>query len=263
MSLLTEQTIGFIGAGRITNIILHAWEKHPLHFEKILVYDVNPEKTEHLINTYTHIEKVDSIQTLAKRSKIIFLAVHPPVVSEVLSSIRSTNISEDVLIISLLPKITIAKITELLGKTHAIARVIPNAPSYMGKGYNVYCTSEEIDENTETWIKQLFLPLGSFKKVNEPLLESYATITGMGPTFLWFLFNEFYLQALKTGMNQEQAKEAVNEMIKGASDVLFNSALTYEQTLNLIPAYPFKENEETIKNIYRTGLEALYQKLKL
>jgi pyrroline-5-carboxylate reductase len=105
--------------------------------------------------------------------------------------------------------------------------------------------------------------LGQWKQVDEKKLEAYATITGMGPTYLWFLFQEIYHQAVQCRMEANEAKEATNAMIKGAADTLFASEMDYEKVLNLIPAYPFKPQEETIKNIYAEGIAGLFNKLSV
>ena len=257
---LQELQIGFIGSGRVTNILLGAWLKHEMDVTGMLVYDAQPGKSENLALQYPGIKTVESITELVKKSQTIFLAIHPPEVAEVLNQIRS-SLTDNKFLIPLAPKITIEKIQQGLNSQIPVARIIPNAPTITGHGYNVFSLSPEVNQDMSDLLNNLFLALGSFKQVEENLLESYATITGMGPTYIWFLFNELYQQALKTGLAEEEANTALNEMIKGASETLFNSGLPYDQVCDLIPSYPLKPHEENIQKIYAETISKLFGKL--
>ncbi len=258
---LQNLQIGFIGSGRITNILLSAWQKQNIDFNGVLVFDIQPEKSQVLASRYQGVQTVASYAELVEKSDLLFLAIHPHELADVLKQIKS-KLSDNKFVVSLAPKITIEKIHQTLNHKLPLARVIPNVPCFIGKGYTVFALSEEVNPDLERLLKEMLQPLGVIKKVNENLLESYATITGMGPTYIWFIFYELYQQALKTGLSDDEAKTAVNEMIKGASETLFKSGIPYEQVLDLIPSYPFKEKEEAIKKIYADSISKLYSKLK-
>jgi pyrroline-5-carboxylate reductase len=208
-------------------------------FEGISVTDPVPEKLSELAAYYPEIVPSDSAADLARGSDIIVLAVHPPVFADVLAEIKG-NIGPDKLIVSLSPKITIAKMQEILGQNVAVARVIPNAPSVIGKGYNAYAVSEKVHGEKLQILKSLLQHLGMFVSVEENKLEAYATFAGMGPTYLWFLFQELYQQSVEYGLSEKEARMALNAMVQGASETLFNSDLSFEQVLDLIPAYPLR-----------------------
>ncbi|TVQ14741.1 MAG: hypothetical protein EA361_07060 [Bacteroidetes bacterium] len=255
-----ERTIGFIGAGRITRIILTVWKQHNVSFKSIVVFDPQTETVKNLESDFTGVKAVASSSVVASQADIVFLAIHPPVFVEVLSEIKDA-LTDQKFLVSLAPKINNEKIFRLLGFAMPLARVIPNAPSAIGKGYNVYALSQQVNDEQRAMLGGLFEPLGQWKHVEENKLEAYATITGMGPTYLWFLFQEIHDQALKCGLEPQEAREATNAMIKGAADTLFTSNMDFEKVLDLIPAYPFKPQEETIKKIYAQGITGLYSKL--
>ncbi len=254
-----KQKIGFIGGGRITNILLEVWGKEAV--EKIFVFDTQIEQSNKLVSKFAGVNTSSSTTDLVNQCDLIFLAIHPPDFNGVLNEIKEV-ITEDKFVISLAPKITISKINQYLGKKVPVARVIPNAPSIIGKGFNVYSLSAGVNKELSSLLDNLFAPLGKFKNVNENALESYATITAMGPTYFWFLFHEVFQQALKTGLSEAEVKEAVNEMLKGATETIFNSNLNYEQVLDLIPSYPMKKHEESIQKIYADTISKLFDKLK-
>lgn len=255
-----ELTIGFIGGGRITRILLHVWKQNDVGFKNIKVYEPQADTMVKLATDFKGIDHADSIPVLVKESDVIFLAIHPPVFADVLVQMKG-NADKSKLLISLSPKVKIEKIKQALGVDIPVARVIPNAPSVIGKGHNGYSLSNEVNEEQSSLLGSVFQPLGQWVKVDESKLEAYATIAGMGPTYLWFLFNEIYNLAIKCGMDKQEAKVATNAMIKGSADTLLTSGLDYEQVLNLIPAYPMRPKEEDVKSIYSEVISELFHKL--
>lgn len=51
-------------------------------------------------------------------------------------------------------------------------------------------------------------------------------------------------------------------MVKGTVKALFESQRTPGEVMDLVPLKPIGEDEESIRNIYRTKLKGLYAKLK-
>lgn len=252
--------IGFVGAGRIGKIFLEAWRKANLSNLSITLFDTDPDKSAELAKTYRNCTATSGIDELVNSCSILFLAIHPPAFQHVMPEIKRCS-GKPELIISLSPKITIKQVQEGTG-VNQIIRSIPNAPSVIGKGYNVYAAGPTVSIQIIKEINYLFSPLGEFVRVDEELLESYAAITGMGPTYLWFLFNHLHALAIKFGIPEQDAADAVNAMLIGASETLFTSGLSKEQILDLIPAYPLKPKESEITRIYSEAIESLYNKLK-
>lgn len=51
-------------------------------------------------------------------------------------------------------------------------------------------------------------------------------------------------------------------MVKGAVKTLFDSGLSPDEVMNLVPVKPLAEDEEAIRSAYRANLTVLYAKLK-
>ncbi|HPB05963.1 MAG TPA: hypothetical protein PKX60_06965, partial [Prolixibacteraceae bacterium] len=87
-----------------------------------------------------------------------FIALHPPVIMETLDIIAEV-ISEETELISLAPKITIEKIASKVSSKY-IARMIPNATSYINEGYNPIAFAPDMEKEDRKEIKKLLKPLG-------------------------------------------------------------------------------------------------------
>ena len=90
--------------------------------------DCNAETLAKLKARFPAIETAPATARRAAAQDIVFLAVHPPVMAEVAAGIKG-SLKPGALVVSLAPKFTMAKLTELLGGFARLARVIPNAPS--------------------------------------------------------------------------------------------------------------------------------------
>jgi len=182
-----KQSIGFIGGGRVTRILLQAFKNKNGHFKEIVVADTNTEASANLKTLFPDI-RIDNVSVAASQD-IVFISLHPPVIMDTLELIKS-NISKNTIVISLAPKITIAKISAKLNQTINIARLIPNATSYINEGYNPVCFSSDFPGSNKKQILAILKLLGNTFEVSEEKLECYAIMSAMLPTYFWFQWNE-------------------------------------------------------------------------
>jgi pyrroline-5-carboxylate reductase len=98
--------------------------------------------------------------------------------------------------------------------------------------------------------------------VEEPKIEAYAMISAMGHTYFWFQVQKLKELAVEFGMDEEEAKDVVSEMLWGTTETLFNSGLSYAEVADLVPVKPLGDVEETIKGYYDQYLKALFGKIR-
>jgi len=172
------------------------------------------------------------------------------------------SIKKNALIVSLAPKITIEKLQAALSQTHNIARMNPNAGTYVNKGYNPVCFSDAVDKTVMNEFISLFEKIGKVPVVPENHIEAYAVISAMGHTYFWFQLQQLKELALTFGLSEKEAQETISAMLWGTTETLFNSGLPYEEVTNLVPVKPLAEYEDTIKEFYKTSLNGIFQKIK-
>lgn len=253
-------SIGFIGGGRITRILLDGWKKEADVPGFIRVSDSNPDALKALKAIHPEIE-ICADSSNAAGCDIVFLALHPPAIGGILESVRS-DLKPSAILISLAPKWTIAKLSGALGGFSRIVRMIPNAPSIINEGYNPVAFSGAITSGEKNNLLRLFEIFGDCPEVDENKLEGYAILSAMGPTYLWFQMQKLRELGVFFGLTAKEADKALYEMTKGAAKTLFKSGLSYNDVVNLIPVKPLAEDEQSISNSYETKLKGLYEKLK-
>lgn len=256
---METKTIGFIGGGRITKIFLKAWKNKQFVPGKIMVYEINGEVSSKLKNDFPSIEVCGDPETAA-RQDVLFIALHPPAIMETLDKVGGV-IQKESVVISLAPKISIEKIA-LKVTTGNIARVIPNATSYINRGYNPLTIAPGCTAEAKASIMELLIPLGHTFKVEEPKLEAYAIMSAMLPTYFWFQWVELGKLGPKMGLSEEETAISVRESLIAAIEIMYDSGLKPGQVIDLIPVKPIGASEAQIADIYQTTLPALFEKIK-
>jgi len=254
-----QKSVGFVGCGRVATIFLGGWRRAGTMPGTIVAFDSNEEVTARLRNRYPDIR----VGTLAEAAgqDIVFLAVHPPVVASVLPGVKPA-LKPEAILVSLAPKFVIAKLSKGLGGFGRIARVIPNAPSIIGKGYNPMAFGDALGEDDRTALRELLDGLGDGVEVSEAHLEVYAVVTAMGPTFLWPQLDMLASLARDSGLTQQAAWDGIEKMVNGTVTSMRHSGLSPADVQDLVPVRPVAEETEAFVGAAKPKLEGLLAKLR-
>jgi pyrroline-5-carboxylate reductase len=257
---MNGKSVGFVGGGRVARIFLEGWTRAAKLPARITVSDPNADALAKLRTRFPSVTTTaDNLQAAGR--DVVFLAVHPPVMAEVATGIKG-SLKAGAVVVSLAPKFTIAKLTELLGGFARLARVIPNAPSVVDFGFNPVCFGAALAAEDRAGLVELLEPLGECPEVAESKLEGYALLTGMGPTYLWFQLQALREVAAGFGLTEAEVAPALKRMVCGGARTLLESGLKPAEVMDLIPVKPLAEMEALVSEMYRTRLPALFQKIK-
>lgn len=258
---MTTKSIGFIGGGRITRILLDGWKRKGFVPAQVVVSDANQQALDALKQKFPNITCVQGDNAKPAASDIVFLALHPPVIKDSLQAIAAA-LKPTAVLVSLAPKFSMAAMSNLLGGFQRIVRMLPNAPSIVNHGYNPTVFSSAIAAEEKAELGELFALLGAFPEMPEATLEAYAIVTAMGPTYFWPQLNTLLELAVSFGMSEQAAKDGVRQMMEGALATMFESNLTFEEYLDLVAVKPLADDQPQIASIYNTKLTALFEKLR-
>lgn len=254
-----EKSIGFIGGGRVTKILLQGFKNKKVKFGKVLVADTNPEVLANLGKQFP--EVVASDIKGAAGQEIVFISLHPPVVMDTIEIIKG-DVKKDSIVISLAPKISLTKLSMKLDHVKKLIRLIPNATSFINEGYNPVTFSGGFAKTEKKEILDMLSLLGHTFEVAEEKLESYAIMSAMLPTYFWFQWKELAEIGQKIGLNEKESKDSINETILASLNLMFKSDLTSANVMDLIPVKPIGEYEAQISEIYRSKLISMFEKIK-
>ena len=183
-----SRTVGFVGGGRITAILLEGLGGRDLALDRVTVSDTSAEVLAKLAVRFP------AITTTADNSEAagcerVFVALHPPALKAVLPEL-APRVRRDAVVVSLAPVVTLAQLSQLLGGFTRLARVLPNAPSIVGAGFNPVAFADGLPAGARAEIEALLDRLGAHPVVPEDTLEAYAILAAMGPTYFWFQWQQ-------------------------------------------------------------------------
>ena len=257
---MKELSVGIVGGGRITRIILTGWNRAGKSVGGVVVTDVDAAVLERLRGDFPSITVSQDNRQAAVQDLVLF-ALHPPAFPAALGEIRE-SLRETATLVSLAPRWTMSRIGQLLGGFDRLARVIPNAPSIVNEGYNPLSFSQALTAEDRESIRGLFDPLGACPEVGEETLEAYAIVAAMGPTYLWYQLYHLIDLGCAFGLTRDAAREAVTAMVDGATATMLKAGLPPEGVIDLIPVKPLAAIEPTVKQAYSDTLGSLHRKLR-
>ena len=256
---MKDKTVGFVGGGRITAIFLEALGGTGLDLDRVTVSDTSPAVLAKRKERFAAITTTSDNDAAASCERV-FLALHPPALKAALPELAGA-LRPDAVFVSLAPVLRLEKLSALLGGFERLARVIPNAPSVVGAGYNPVAFGAGLPAEPRAEIETLLDGLGAHPVVPEETLEAYAILAAMGPTYFWFQWQALRELAGSFGLGAAEADTALRTMLDGAARTFFDPGRTYEDVADLIPVKPLAEAEPQIRQAYDETLGELYRKL--
>lgn len=250
-------TIGFIGGGRVARILIGGWRRAGA-MPATSVHEPDDGAFKALAKTAPWVTRTPLAEAASK--EVVFLALHPPAIRAVLPAV-SAALDKTSILVSLAPKVTLDALAAGAGTTRVV-RMIPNAPSLVCRGYNPVVFGHGIDVEARRLLFGLFGLWGDSPEVEEAHLEAYALLTGMGPTYYWFQWQELRELAATLGISRFDTDLALRAMLIGAVETLLDSGLSPTAVMDLIPARPLEGAEATIVAAYRSALPALHDRIR-
>lgn len=213
--------IGFIGAGNMGYPLL-CGAIRTFGREQVIFRCAHEEKNNKLKEELS-VLPASSLKELVKDAQILILAVKPQFFEEIFGEIKE-EITENHVIVSLAPGITIAYIKQLTGNKACVVRTMPNTPAMVGEGMTAVCFGEQQpNEEIRKDIIQLFEEVGKVILLPERLMDTAVVASGSSPAFLYLFMEALADGAVKYGISREQAYEMVAQTMIGAGKMLLET----------------------------------------
>jgi pyrroline-5-carboxylate reductase len=257
---MSSRSIGFIGGGRVARILLGGLERAGASPATCVVSDADAMVLETLANRFSGIRATGADIAEPASQDVVFGALHPPAMKEALGEI-GRHLRPDAVFVSLAPAIRLPALKSMLGGFDRLARMIPNAASIVGSGFNPIALSEGLGTDDKASLLEWLGVLGECPEVADEQLEAYAILTAMGPTYFWYQFEELERLGAGFGLDDQATRHALSCMLHGSVKTFFESNMRAEEIIDLIPVKPLESSESEVRDAYRTRLRTLHDKL--
>lgn len=213
--------IGFIGMGNMGYSMLKGVLNY-LNPQDIIFTCLSSEKKEKISNE-TGVRYAESNAECANSAKYIILAVKPQVYNTVLKNIQNV-ITEESVIISLAPGITIAAIKEELGADIKVVRAMPNTPALVGEGMTGICYENgELDFAEKEFVEQFFNSFGKVVTVPEKLMSGVVCASGSSPAYVYMFIEALSDSVVKYGIPRQEAYKLVAQTVLGSAKMVLET----------------------------------------
>lgn len=224
-----NKKLGFIGCGKMAGAIIKGiissccGEKY-----EIKGSEVNCEIAE-LAQSRLGIPVLTDNRMLVMDSDVIFLAVKPSYVQQILEEIKD-EITPEKLIVSIAAGVSTVKIEKILGKARVI-RVMPNTPALVLEGMSGICKGKFALEKDVAFVMKLLSNIGKCIEVNEEQLDIVTAISGSGPAFFYKVIEDMARAGEQLGLDYEKSLLLATQTALGSAKMVFEKGSLTVQNL--------------------------------
>ena len=217
-----EQRIGFIGIGNMGNAILQGiLVSNIVPGTQIYVYDPHLEKGQALNQSYS-INNLTSARDVARESDIVFVAVKPNIIADVLSDIQK-ELKKNTIVISIAAGVTIKTIAKCVGYEQKIVRVMPNTPALVNAAMCSITPNTEVTDEELAVVQKLLNCIGETEVVPEYLIDAVVGASGSSPAFVFMFIEALADGAIKGGLSRKQAYKFAAQAVLGSAKLLLET----------------------------------------
>ena len=221
MATTLNQNICFIGDGNMAQALIGGLLSRGLPTTRITVSDP-VEQIRHILeekNIQTTTDNVDAI----KNADVVVLAVKPQVLATVLQPLK--GLLSDKLVISIIAGAEIQTISDLIGGSQRIVRVMPNTPALVQTGAHGIYASEAVNAQDRELTSQILAATGLTIWVdNEAQIDAVTAVSGSGPAYFFYLMESMIRAGKNLGLDEKVATALTLQTALGAAQMAITSS---------------------------------------
>lgn len=206
-----EKSLGFIGAGHITEMLLTKIVASGIvNSDNVFVSDANPERLDWIGDKFG-VRKGKSNRKVFEKSDITLICVQPRIAPFVVEDLKGEPVEGKVVL-------TIAagvpmEAYESIGEGLAVIRALPNPPSQVGCAIIPYAMNRHVTEEQRATVLEVLNLLGKCLPMNE---DGISVVTSLSSPAAVFLFLDTMVEAgVLCGLNRKDAVTVAHQTVYG------------------------------------------------
>ena len=171
------------------------------------------------VNAFAIDENAEANKIAVLSANVVLVAVKPAYVKQVLAEVAD-SLNSDAMVISVAAGVTTKSMEDVLPKTVAVVRSMPNTPAIVGRAVTGISTGTRVSDDQLETALELFETVGRVVVLPESQIDALSTISGSGPAYVFYLIEQFTEAATRMGFGEDIAAMLVEETFAGASELL-------------------------------------------
>ena len=251
---MIQKKIGFIGCGNMSKAIISGLiAGGQVNAADIWIYDHKAETNQQMAQTHG-VTAAQSAEEVAKQVDILFGAVKPNVILNVLKSVAA-SLNKETLVVSIAAGVTLASLANTLGHDRKIVRVMPNTPALVNEGMTSVTPNPLVTEEETREVVAIFNSFGKAAVVNEYLIHSVVGVSGSAPAYVFMFIEAMADAAVLGGMPRAQAYEFAAQAVKGSAQMVLETGKHPAELKDMVCS-PGGTTIEAVKVLEQKGFRA-------
>ena len=215
-----QSKVAVIGAGVMGEALIAALISSGVNPDRITISEKREERAQELIAKYSINEA--PLATNVANADALLLVVKPQDMAAVLEEIKST-INPSAVVITFAAGKTISFISNGLGTSNPVVRVMPNTPTLVGQGMAAASMGAGVTAAQRDFVLGFLGATGKVIEVKEELQDAVTATSGSGPAYFFAFVEAMIVGAKELGLSDQDATTLTIQTIVGAAKLLDES----------------------------------------
>ena len=162
-------------------------------------------------------------KTVAESCDIIFLAVKPQMMADVLIPLAHILQEKKPLLVSMAAGLSLNQLNDMAGNNLAIVRIMPNTPALIGKGMTTYCKNGLVTDQQLHNLLEDLSAAGRFDAIDEKLMDAASAAAGCSPAYAYMFIEAMADGAVTCGLPRAKAIKYAAAALAGAAEMVLQT----------------------------------------
>lgn len=247
--------IGFIGLGNMAEAMIAGMLGKGLVTPEQVIGSSKTRETAEKIKAKFDITAVTDNALVAREADILFLAVKPVFLAEVIDEVRG-SVRAETLIVSIAAGRDLKYLKEAFGRSDLkIIRCMPNTPALVLEGCTGVCADGEVTQEEMDRVLALLRSFGKASVVPERLMDAVVGVSGSSPAYVFLFIEAMADGAVAAGMPRKQAYEFAAQSVLGSAKLVLETGKHPGELKDMVCS-PGGTTIEAVKVLEEKGLRA-------
>ena len=247
--------IGFIGLGNMASAMIGGMLEKGLVQAADIVGSEKLEDTAKRAGERFGIKAVTDNRAASREADILFLAVKPNFLPEVIAEIRE-EIRAETLVVSIAAGRTLSYLKEAFDRPELkIIRCMPNTPALVLEGCTGVSAGDEVPKEDVEKVVKLLQSFSRASVVPERLMDVVVGVSGSSPAYVFMFIEALADAAVLGGMPRQQAYEFAAQAVLGSAKLVLETGMHPGQLKDMVCS-PGGTTIEAVKVLEEKGMRA-------
>lgn len=247
--------IGFIGLGNMAGAMIGGMLEKQMVAAEDIIGSAKTAATRDRIKAKYNIRTAETNAQAAEEADILFLAVKPVFLAEVIAEIREA-VKEDALIVSIAAGRDLKFLKEAFHRPGLkIIRCMPNTPALVLEGCTGVCAGEDVPQEDLDRVVKLMESFGKASVVPERLMDVVVGVSGSSPAYVFMFIEAMADEAVAAGMPRKQAYEFAAQAVLGSAKMVLETGMHPGELKDMVCS-PGGTTIQAVKVLEEKGMRA-------